>query len=654
MPSLTSNLYEFGEFRLDTQKRVLRKGVETVALTSKALDVLVLLIQHSGEVVSKDELMKGVWSDSFVEESNLTQTVFMLRKALGESSEQRYIVTVQGRGYRFVAEVKQSAANGSAKSASAAAESASVIEHPEPNSRSADSSQALLRPPAPLVRTFAVASGWNWLLVTGSVLLVLIAASLAYLRLSKSQKPAADPQRRVLLAVLPFQNLTGDPAQEYFSDGLTEEMITQLGNLDPQHLQVVARTSVMHYKNTQTSLDQIGRELGVQYVLEGSVRRDSNQVRVTAQLINTKDQTHVWARKYDRELRGLLALQGEIAQEIADEIQLTLGNHKSAVQPALSPQNYDAYDLYLKGHYFFNKRTAASLNEAIGYYQQATIRDPNYARAYAGLADCYALMGGYSGKPQTEFMPKARAAALRALEIDDRLPEAHAALALIVQNFDWDWQTAEKEFHRAIELNSNYATAHHWYAEHLMWRGRYDEALQESERARQLDPLSLIIAADNGAILYFSRQYDRAIEKWRSVLEMDPDFSRAHLIRGAYVEKGMFAEALAGTERERPITPVPGYWSWLTIIYGRSGQSAQARHALQELLQSSRSYPVDPMLVAWAYLGMGDKDHAFVWFEKAYAQHSNELVSLKVSPACDPLRSDPRFQDLLRRIGLAN
>jgi TolB-like protein/DNA-binding winged helix-turn-helix (wHTH) protein/Tfp pilus assembly protein PilF len=655
MPSLTSNLYEFGEFRLDTQKRVLRKGVEAVALTSKALDVLLLLIQHSGEVVSKDELMKGVWSDSFVEESNLTQTVFMLRKALGESSEQRYIVTVQGRGYRFVADVKQSAANASVKSASAAAESASVVEHPEPNSWSADSSQTLLRPPAPLVRRLAVASGWNWLLATGSVLLVLIAASLAYLRLSKSQKPAADPQRRVLLAVLPFQNLTGDPAQEYFSDGLTEEMITQLGNLDPQHLEVVARTSVMHYKNSQTSLDQIGRELGVQYVLEGSVRRDSNQVRVTAQLIQTKDQSHVWARKYDREPKGLLALQSEIAEEIANEIQLTLGDHKSnAAQPPLSSQEYEAYDLYLKGQYFFNKRTAASLQAAIGYFQQATIKNPNYARAYAGMADAYTLMGAYSGHPLTEFMPKARAAALRALEIDDRLPEAHAALALIVQNYDWDWQTAEKEFRRAIELNPNYATAHHWYAEHLMWRGRFDEALQESERARQLDPLSLIIAADNGAILYFSRQYDRAIEKWQSVLEMDPDFSRAHLIRGAYLEKGMFAEALADTEKERNMTPVPGYWSWLAIIYGRSGQSPQARHALQELLQSSRSHPVDAMFVAWAYLGMGDKDHAFVWFEKAYAQHSNELASLRVSPACDPLRSDPRFQDLLHRVGLAN
>ena len=246
-----------------------------------------------------------------------------------------------------------------------------------------------------------------------------------------------------------------------------------------------------------------------------------------------------------------------------------------------------------------------------------------------------------------------RAAALRALEIDDRLPEAHTALALIVQNYDWDWKTAEREFRRAIELNPNYATGHHWYAEHLMWLGRFDEALRESERARELDPLSLIIAADNGAILYFSRDYDRAIEKWRSVLEMDPGFLRAHLIRAAYLGKGMFAEALADTEKTRSMSSA-GYWSWLGYIYGRWGRMELSRHALHALLQSNQSHPVDPMLVAWAFLGLGDEDQALGWLEKAYAEHSNELTSLKVHPGYDPLRSDPRFQELLRRVGLAN
>jgi len=366
-----------------------------------------------------------------------------------------------------------------------------------------------------------------------------------------------------MLAVLPFQNLTGDAGQDYFSDGLTEEMIAQVGNLDPQHLRVIARTSVMRYKNSETPLDRVARELGVQYVIEGSVRRDADNVRIAAQLIQAKDQTHVWARQYDRRLTGLLTLQDEIAREIADEILLTLEGHSHAAspRPAVAPREYEAYDLYLRGQYFFNERTAGSLRKAIEYFQQATAKDPNYARAYTGLADSYALIGGYTSLPPTEFMPKARAAALRALEIDDHLAEAHTALGLIVQNYDWDWQTSEREFRRAIELNPNYATAHQWYAEHLMWLGRFDEALRESERARELDPLSLIIAADKGAVLFFSRDYDRAIEEWRSVLEMDPGFVRAHLIRAAYREKGMFPEALADIESTRSASPVADYYS---------------------------------------------------------------------------------------------
>ena len=641
MPSLTSNLYAFGEFRLDLHNRVLRRGDETVSLTPKAFEVLLLLVQHSGDLVSKDQLMKAVWPDSFVEESNLTQTVFMLRKSLGETVEQRYILTVQGRGYRFVAEVREALGNGhagnDALSTALGAMQLEVEQAPVDNESGHVLDKRL------------------WLGVAGALCVLLIAVSAGYLRWSILGSPSQQTQGRLMLAVLPFQNLTGDSTQEYFSDGLTEEMISQLGNLDPQHLGVIARTSVMHYKSSQAALDQVGRELGVQYVLEGSVRRDASNVRITAQLIQTKDQSHVWARQYDRELKGLLSLQGEIAQEIADEIQLTLGEHKSVVAtaPGGSPQNYEAYDLYLKGQYFFNKRTATGLNEAIGYFQQAAVKDPNYARAYAGLADCYALMSGYTSRPPAEFIPKARAAALRALQIDDNLPEAHTALALIVQAYDWDWQTSEREFQRAIALNPNYSTAHHWYAEHLMWRGRFDEALQESERARQLDPLSLIIASDNGAILYFSRQYDRAIEKWRSVLELDPDFLRAHLIKGAYTEKGMFAEALADDDRLRPKDVPADYLSWRAYIEGRAGHAADARHALNELLDANRHQPVDPMLIANGYVGVGDKDRALAWLEKAYMQHSNELVTLKVSPLYDPLRGDPRFQDLMRRVGLS-
>jgi len=460
-----------------------------------------------------------------------------------------------------------------------------------------------------------------------------------------------------MMAVLPFQNLTGDASQDYFSDGLTEEMISQLGNLDPAHLGVIARTSVMQYKHSQESLDQIGRELHIQYVLEGSVRRESDRVRITAQLIQMKDQSHVWAREYDREVVHLLSLQGEIAREVTDEIHLTLGGHtwsQPSPQTTSATKSYEAYDLYLKGQYFFNQRNVAGFEQAINYFQQATSKDPSYARAYAGLADCYALIGGYSERPHTDFMPKARTAALRALELDGNLAEAHTAFALIVQNYDWDWQTAEKEFRRAIELNPNYATAHHWYAEHLTWLGRFDEALSESERARQLDPLSLIIAADNGATLYYSRQYDRAIAQFRAVREMDPNFSRTGLIRSAYEQKGLYNVVLEEIEKwRRTYGDQPWTWSELAYVYGRSGQQAEAEHALQKLLQLDQRQPVDPAAIVWAYLGVGNKDQAFAYLEKAYQQHSSTVATLKVEPGFDPLRSDLRYQELLRRIRLA-
>jgi tetratricopeptide (TPR) repeat protein len=310
-------------------------------------------------------------------------------------------------------------------------------------------------------------------------------------------------------------------------------MIAQLGRLDPKDFGVIARTSVMHYQHSSEKVDQIGSELGVQYVLEGSVRRDSQKVRINAELIEVGGQRQLWAQQYDRELSNLLVVQAEIAREISDSIQLTLGSpeHSETVrQPTLTPQAYRAYDLCLKGLYFSNKRNVPGFQHAIEYFQQAIAKDPNYAAAYAGLANSYALMPGYTLAPAAEYMPKAREAAVRALQIDDNLPEAHVALALIPENYDWDWNTSEKQYRRAIELNPNYATAHQWYAEFLAWRGRFDEALRESESARRLDPLSLIIAMDRGAILYFSRQYDRAIEQFQSVREMDPSFAGVHLV----------------------------------------------------------------------------------------------------------------------------
>jgi DNA-binding winged helix-turn-helix (wHTH) protein/Tfp pilus assembly protein PilF len=344
--------------------------------------------------------------------------------------------------------------------------------------------------------------------------------------------------------------------------------------------------------------------------------------------------------------------------KVASEIRNASNGHESARsngQPVLSPKSAEAQELYRKGMYFWNKRTVAGFQQAIEYFQQTTTSDPDYALAYAGLANSYTLLTAYSSASSTLYMPQARAAALRALELDERLAEAHTALALIVQNHDWDWQTAGKEYRRAIELNPNYATAHHWYAEHLMWLGRFDEALSESERARQLDPLSLIIATDNSAILYFSRQYDRAIEQCHTVLRKDPNFVRAAgIITYAYVEKGMFEQALANVEiLRRFYGEGPLHWSFLAYIYGRAGQLEKARRELEKLERLSRHELLNPAIMLWAHLGMGNKEEALADLEKAYSEHFNLLTVLKVDPAFDPLRSDPRFQDLLRRVGLA-
>jgi len=460
-----------------------------------------------------------------------------------------------------------------------------------------------------------------------------------------------------MVAVLPFTNLTGDETQDYFSDGLTEEMIAQLGRLDSKEFGVIARTSVMHYQYSSEKVDQIGSELGVQYVLEGSVRRDSQNVRINAELIEVGGQRQLWAQQYDRELTNLLVVQAEIAREISDSIQQTLGNSersKPIRKLALTPQAYQAYDLCLKGLYFWNKRTVPGFQQAIVYFQQAIAKDPNYAPAYAGLANSYALLPGYMLAPAAQYMPKAREAAVRALEIDDELPEAHVALALILENYDWDWNTAEKEYRRAIELNPNYATAHHWYAEFLTWRGRFDEALRESESARRLDPLSLIIATDRGATLYFARQYDRAIEQFQSVLEMDPSFGRAHLGIDAYMQQGRFSEALAKLEEWRRLAgDGTNIRSRLVYAYGRMGQKDKARAELRKLEAMNSMSRHDPVAMVMAYIGVADNDAALRSLEKAYAERSNLLTALKVEPVYDPLREDPRFQELLRRVGFA-
>jgi TolB-like protein/DNA-binding winged helix-turn-helix (wHTH) protein len=639
MSSLTSNLYEFDEFRLDAQSRVLRRGGTTVSLTPKAFDVLLFLIQNAGRIVTKDELMKAVWPDSFVEESNLTQTIFMVRKALDETADRRYILTVQGQGYRFLVPVTEAERNTpEIKARVAVADARSVPEiQSDSHGRGARHWRAVV-------------------IASATVALVLIAVYVIWPW--RSRPGPAEQPGRIMIAVLPFENFTGDPGQEYFSDGLTEEMISQLGDLDPAHLGVIARTSVMHYKHSQESIPQIGKDLGVQYVIEGSVRRDSERVRITAQLIQVKDQSHLWAREYDRELGHLLELQAGIAREVANEIEFSLSGRRpieatreTAAPP--EPKSYEAYDLYLKGRYFWNKRTAEGFRQAADYFQQAVDKDPNYGRAYAGLADTFTLVSTWYIGPQSEFMPKARTAALRALELDESLAEAHASLALIKENYDYDWPGSEKEFRRAIQLGPQYATAHQWYAEFLSWQGRFGEAFAESEQARQLDPLSLIIASDYASILYNSRQYDSAVKQCLSVLELDPNFHHARdLLIPSYLRLGRYDEAVAEINRWAARDQGPWAWASRATVYSRLGRAGEARRQLVKIEQLPGSRPDRTPALLIAYSGTGQKERVIELLQRASSEHSNAVVQIKVDPMYDPVRNDPRFKELLRRVGL--
>jgi TolB-like protein/DNA-binding winged helix-turn-helix (wHTH) protein/Tfp pilus assembly protein PilF len=640
MPQETkSPVLRFGVFEANILARELRKHGTLIRLRGQPFQILALLLEKPGEVVTRDEMQQKLWpADTFVDfEHSLNTAIKKLRAVLGDSSDNsRYIETLPREGYRFVAPVEELPPPGPA---------ASKVSETPPEA-----------PAAPLV------SQSRWLrLVAGVALLALVALAVAATFAWRSAHLLPSPAReKVVLAILPFSNLTGDPGQEYFSDGLTEEMIAQIGQADPERLSVIARTSVMHYKGRSEPLPQIASELGAQYVLEGSVRRDSDSVRITAQLVRVQNQTPIWSREYDRELAGLLTLQHEVAQEVAGEIQATLGekpkaNAASVVKHTVSPASYAAYDLYLQGRFFWNKRTTEGFQRAANYFQQAIALDPNYARAYAGLADTDGLMSTWYVGPQNELMPKARAAALKALQLDDTLAEAHTSLALVAENYDYDWQTAEKEFRRAIQLNPDYATAHQWYAEYLSWMDRPEEALAESETARQLDPLSLIIASDHATILYFAKQYDKAIEQSLAVLNMDPSAPSVDgILIYSYAQQHRFAEAQQFIDEHKPQLPAPWLAVREAIIYANEGRSAQAQTELKKIEQFGWTLQQKTPALLSVYASLGRRDQCIALLQQAADQHSNAVTSMKVDPMYDPFRGDPRFQDVLRRIGLAD
>jgi serine/threonine-protein kinase len=481
-------------------------------------------------------------------------------------------------------------------------------------------------------------------LAAAAVLIVAVVAAAGYVAWRRLRPRAGPESGKVMLAVLPVENLSGE-ADEYFSDGLTEEMIAKLGSLQPQRLGVIARTSVMRYKHTTKGIDQIGRELSVDFILEGSVRREAGRVRVTAQLIQVRDQTHLWAETYERDSSSLFSVQSDVAGRVADSLALELLPAQKDSLGRVPTRNPEAHEAYLKARYYWNMRTAEAFQKSLEYFKQALEHDPDYPLAYAGLADYYNLLPNYNLLQPQEAFPRAKAAAMRALEGDANLAEAQASLAFVEHHYDWDWSKAEQDYKRSIAMNYGYASAHQWYAEYLAEMGRHDEALAEIKRARELDPLSLIIDINVGRLAYYARRYDEAIEALRNSLRIEPNFGWSHTyLAMAYGQKGMWPESNAEYQK---ISAMNGGAPNIGLVLAAAamGRKDDARKMFVRIKDG-----LDAYVIAEGCVALDAKDEAFTWLEKGYWERSFFMVFLKVDPWWDPLRPDPRFQELLRRM----
>jgi TolB-like protein/DNA-binding winged helix-turn-helix (wHTH) protein/Flp pilus assembly protein TadD len=628
----------FGVFELDLRAGELRKHGLQVRLQEQPFQILAMLLEHPGEVVTREELQKKLWpADTFVDfDHGLNKAISKIREALSDSAESpRFVETVARRGYRFLADVK--------KADAAIVDSPDLVRLRHPLAESGDRPDLAGKPAMPKY----LLSSPTWKISAFVLLLLLV--SLAAWKFHSSNRPSLAIRS---LAVLPLESLSSDASQDYFADGMTDELISDLGQISA--LRVISRTSVMPYKRTRKPLPQIARELNVDAVVEGTVLRSGDQVRITAQLIEASADKHLWSQSYQGELRDTLALQNQVARAIADQIRINVNPQEQAALKSVKVVNPEAYESFLKGRYFWNKRTADSLRVALAYFSQAIDEDPKYAPAYSGLADTTALLGDwqYAVMNPTEALPKAKAAAIKALELDGALGEAHNSLAFCLDGFDWDFDAAGKEFRRAIELNPSYATAHHWYAWHLSLLGRYDEAIAEMRKAENLDPLSLIINADLAELLVLAHSYDESIRQSRKTIEMDPNFALAHnQLAQAYLQKHMNDEAVAELQKAAELSGgSPTVLANLARAYAASGKRGEAIKLLNELKKRSNSIYSHGSEIAVIYAALGDTDQAMSWLEKGYEERFNPGVLLR--PGFDPLRSDPRFEDLVRRIGL--
>jgi TolB-like protein/DNA-binding winged helix-turn-helix (wHTH) protein/Flp pilus assembly protein TadD len=629
-PGIATSVY-FEDFELDLRTGELRRGQSLLKLQPQPAKILSVLVSRAGEVVTRQELVEQVWgSDTFVDfEQGLNFAIRQIRLVLDDDVDQpRFLDTIPRKGYRFIATVAPLAESAKKQSTPAI----------EPS----DKTQAGKTP----------RRNKSGIRLASFAAVALAAVIAVYIVTSKPTSTNTAQAGIRSLVVLPLQNLSGDPSQEYFADGMTDELTTQLAKI--KSIRVASRTSAMRYKGAEKPLPEIARELRVDVVVEGSIVRSGNRLKLTAQLIDAPTDRHLWADSYERDLRDMVSLQVEVAEDIAEQIRANLTPEDTTRLSKTKPVSPEAFEAYFKGRYFWNKRTEADLKRALGYFQEAIEKDPAYAQAYVGLADCYLSAGSYSLMEPSKAYDLAKAAALKALEIDDSLAEAHTPLAIIKAELDWDLPGAEKEFQQAIALDPNNPRTHQFYAEDVLEpEARNEEANRELALAQQLDPSSLITRAAAGFAYYLARQYDRAIQQEQETLELDSSFPKAHQILGrGYDQKAMYGQAIKEFQTASSLDPNPSYVADLARAYALAGRKAEARHTLAQLTSLSSHMYVHPYGVALVYVAMGDKDSALDWLEKARKERCWTLTYLNVDPRVDPLRGDPRFQMLIHRVGL--
>jgi DNA-binding winged helix-turn-helix (wHTH) protein/TolB-like protein/Tfp pilus assembly protein PilF len=586
------SVYEFGAFRLDPSERLLLRDGRNVQLAPKVFDTLIALIENSGRLVDKEELMSRLWPDTFVEEATLARNISDLRKALGESTgEQKFIETVPKRGYRFTGEVK---------------------------------CNRLEQPMVIVERHFRT-------------------------RMVIDEHLDADAGV-TSIAVLPFRPITAEERDEYLELGIADALITRLSNVS----QIVVRptSSVRKYIGVEQESVHAGQELRVGHVLDGSIQRAGDRIRVTAQLVSIADGRSLWAGKFDERFTDIFGVEDAISEQVANALVLKLTGEEKRLIARRDTDDAEAHRLYLKGRYYWNKRTRDGYEKGIEHFNQAIEIDSSYALAFAGLADCYSMLGRFGLVQPVEVMPRAVSSAGTALQLDDTLAESHASKALAGHIYGWNWAEAEHHYKRAIELNPHFATAHHWYGVFLAEMGRAEESIAEIELAQNLDPVSLIIGADAGMILYLSRDYDQAVEQCRATLSMDPNYFRARMWLGcAYEQKGLYQDALVEYQTARSLDDSPYVLEWLARAHALSGNQIEANRIIEELAALSYRVYVDSYYLASVYIALGKKREAIAKLEKACRERSCWLSRLRVDPLFDNLRHTAGFEDVLSSVG---